>query len=67
MKAALQPGGIVATPSGEVDLRPPSYLILSILVTVNCAFLCVLTLVIGITAIVFSSMVRFCVIKVMNA
>lgn len=56
-----QADGIVPTPSGGVDLRPPSYLVLSIIVTINCAILFILTIMVGIPAIVLSVMVRFCV------
>ena len=62
MHTTLQPGGVVATPSGKVDLRPPSYLILSIIVTINCTVLLFFTLIIGIPAIFLSVMVRLYVI-----
>ena len=54
---ALQPTGPVIVPGTGVDLCPPSYIIMSLIITFICFFLNVTTLILGIPAIILSILV----------
>ena len=53
-----QPSDPVIVPDSNVDLRPPSYLVMSLIVAFICFFLNITTLMLGIPAIILSGLVR---------